>query len=284
LGCKYRPFKEHPYFADVDWDKMSRKELSSPFKPDPALVKTDMLFQLEEVLLNEQKRKKKADKPKTYPPDSPWQLMLDEFKDFDRVVWEQEQRERRRLRAMGHTSSMSGTTYTSETTSHGHVQSITTTTTSSHTDSRTGLSEPSKVRTRDRHHQSSLSDETYRPVERSHRITPAASHLTPLRVDQAQLANIYQDRDRLQRVPQSPGSPTTQHSQIPSQLSNHKGHLIHRSNTRSFNDLRSRASTTAYSAALEDDKRSEYDDLGNFGEDDQEGSDHQSRTATPDVH
>ncbi|RKP06881.1 kinase-like domain-containing protein, partial [Thamnocephalis sphaerospora] len=63
LGCKYRPFKEHPYFSDVVWDKMDRKELSSPFQPDPALVKTDVLYQLEEVLLHEaplqQKRKKK---------------------------------------------------------------------------------------------------------------------------------------------------------------------------------------------------------------------------------
>jgi hypothetical protein len=97
LGCKYRPFKEHPYFHDVEWDKIENKQLSSLFQPDPALVKTDALYHLEEVLLHEaplqHKKRKKSTKPKTYPADSPWQLMLDEFKDFDREVWEKHQRD-----------------------------------------------------------------------------------------------------------------------------------------------------------------------------------------------
>ncbi|KAI8057788.1 kinase-like domain-containing protein [Syncephalis plumigaleata] len=97
LGCKYRPFKEHPYFHDVEWEKMENKQLSSLFQPDPALVKTDALYHLEEVLLHEaplqHKKRKKGTKPKTYPADSPWQLMLDEFKDFDREVWEKHQRD-----------------------------------------------------------------------------------------------------------------------------------------------------------------------------------------------
>jgi hypothetical protein len=26
--------KNHPFFADIDWEKMARKEIHAPFRPD----------------------------------------------------------------------------------------------------------------------------------------------------------------------------------------------------------------------------------------------------------
>ena len=47
LGSKYRPFKEHPYFHDIDWDKLENKQLSSEFQPDPALGEEDVVVDQE---------------------------------------------------------------------------------------------------------------------------------------------------------------------------------------------------------------------------------------------
>lgn len=36
LGAKYgiEEIKSHPWFADIDWVKLARKEIKPPFKPD----------------------------------------------------------------------------------------------------------------------------------------------------------------------------------------------------------------------------------------------------------
>ena len=37
-------FKSHSFFGDIDWDKMMKKELPVPFKPDPSKLHFDDEF------------------------------------------------------------------------------------------------------------------------------------------------------------------------------------------------------------------------------------------------
>lgn len=62
LGCgpnAQQRLREHPWFRDVDWDVMARKEGKPPFVPDPAKVNFDATYELEEMLLEDKPLKAK---------------------------------------------------------------------------------------------------------------------------------------------------------------------------------------------------------------------------------
>ncbi|KAI9229925.1 MAG: AGC/YANK protein kinase [Piptocephalis tieghemiana] len=91
LGSKGHPIRQHPFFANVDWTSMERKALPAPFQPDPALVKTDALYHLEEVLLHDAplqpkdvRRGQRPGRKEEEVEGSPWNLMRVKFTDFDR--------------------------------------------------------------------------------------------------------------------------------------------------------------------------------------------------------
>lgn len=73
LGCGpdgVKKFKEHPFFADIDWEKLAHKEMKPPFVPDNAKVNFDATYELEEMLLEDNplkakpRRKKRSNGPR----------------------------------------------------------------------------------------------------------------------------------------------------------------------------------------------------------------------------
>jgi len=55
LGCKngIEDFKNHPWFSDVNWDALERKEATPPFEPDSKKANFDATHELEELLLED---------------------------------------------------------------------------------------------------------------------------------------------------------------------------------------------------------------------------------------
>lgn len=56
LGCTsagLTDVKQHPFFADVPWDRLESKELQAPFVPDAKMMHFDPTHELEELLLEE---------------------------------------------------------------------------------------------------------------------------------------------------------------------------------------------------------------------------------------
>jgi len=70
LGCGpdgLEDIKKHPFFSDIDWEKLIRKEVQPPFVPDSNKVNFDATFELEEMLLEDnplKARPRKKRKPK----------------------------------------------------------------------------------------------------------------------------------------------------------------------------------------------------------------------------
>nr|CAG8497727.1 3439_t:CDS:2 [Entrophospora candida] len=63
LGCNgIEEIKQHPWFKDIEWDKLDTKQATPPFVPDPKRANFDATYELEELLLedNPLKVKKRA--------------------------------------------------------------------------------------------------------------------------------------------------------------------------------------------------------------------------------
>ncbi|EPZ33161.1 kinase-like protein [Rozella allomycis CSF55] len=87
LGCRGAGFEEikaHPWFQDLDWDLLVKKELTAPFIPDQKRANFDATYELEELLLedNPLKAKKRQYKPGETKLSKEMQIIEDKFTPF----------------------------------------------------------------------------------------------------------------------------------------------------------------------------------------------------------
>ncbi|ORX88040.1 hypothetical protein K493DRAFT_195296, partial [Basidiobolus meristosporus CBS 931.73] len=89
LGCGENGFtrlKAHPWFTDIEWDKLLTKEAKPPFEPDSKHANFDATHELEELLLEENplKARKRMDPSKrTKPLPKEMQAMEEKFLVYD---------------------------------------------------------------------------------------------------------------------------------------------------------------------------------------------------------
>lgn len=99
LGCgenEHDAIRDHPWFKDMDWELIARKEATPPFQPDPSKANFDATHELEELFLEDhplkvKKRKRVDNENGTIKPkfgEDPTvtkqlQLMEKKFKDYD---------------------------------------------------------------------------------------------------------------------------------------------------------------------------------------------------------
>lgn len=89
LGCRngIEDFKNHPWFAGIDWRALEAKEATPPFEPDNKKANFDATHELEELLLedNPLKAKKRDEKRdmNTLSPD--YRQMEEHFLPFDHM-------------------------------------------------------------------------------------------------------------------------------------------------------------------------------------------------------
>ncbi|KAF9930802.1 hypothetical protein FBU30_011251 [Linnemannia zychae] len=122
LGCTPEgldAFKQHPWFHNVDWDKLVTKEAVPPFEPDSKRANFDATHELEELLMedNPLKAKKRAQTSPEVELSSEMQLMEDKFivYDFTKV---------KRSHSLSRPTSTGGKNLLrSGSTSHGHHES-----------------------------------------------------------------------------------------------------------------------------------------------------------------
>jgi len=70
LGCGptgFEDIKNHPFFSDIDWEKLVQKGVQPPFVPDSNKVNFDATFELEEMLLEDNPLKARPRKKKRKP-------------------------------------------------------------------------------------------------------------------------------------------------------------------------------------------------------------------------
>jgi serine/threonine protein kinase len=56
LGCgptRWEEVKRHPFFRNIDWDKIANKEIMAPVQPDPLVPNYDTMYEMDELLLEE---------------------------------------------------------------------------------------------------------------------------------------------------------------------------------------------------------------------------------------
>ncbi|KAG0367512.1 hypothetical protein BGX24_003197 [Mortierella sp. AD032] len=88
LGCTPEgldEFKQHPWFQNIEWDKLVTKEATPPFEPDSKRANFDATHELEELLMedNPLKAKKRAQTSPEVELSSEMQLMEDKFIIYD---------------------------------------------------------------------------------------------------------------------------------------------------------------------------------------------------------
>ncbi|KAF9080590.1 hypothetical protein BGX23_001926, partial [Mortierella sp. AD031] len=88
LGCTPEgldAFKQHPWFQDIEWDKLATKEATPPFEPDSKRANFDATHELEELLMedNPLKAKKRAQTSPEVELSSEMQQMEDKFIIYD---------------------------------------------------------------------------------------------------------------------------------------------------------------------------------------------------------
>jgi len=92
LGCtapgslqSFLDFQEHPWFEDIDWDKLTNKEIMPPFVPDAKRDNYNPTHELERLLLDEDTpRARKRDPKRIVENLSPEMRMLEEdFLNYD---------------------------------------------------------------------------------------------------------------------------------------------------------------------------------------------------------
>ncbi|KAG0324654.1 hypothetical protein BGZ99_001591 [Dissophora globulifera] len=88
LGCTSEGldgFKKHPWFHDINWEKLVTKEAVPPFEPDSKRANFDATHELEELLMedNPLKAKKRAQTTPETELSSEMQLMEDKFTVYD---------------------------------------------------------------------------------------------------------------------------------------------------------------------------------------------------------
>ncbi|KAF9907510.1 hypothetical protein EC991_010891 [Linnemannia zychae] len=88
LGCTPEgldAFKKHPWFQNIEWDKLVTKEATPPFEPDSKRANFDATHELEELLMedNPLKAKKRAQTSPEVELSSEMQLMEDKFIIYD---------------------------------------------------------------------------------------------------------------------------------------------------------------------------------------------------------
>ncbi|KAG0256234.1 hypothetical protein BGZ95_005549, partial [Linnemannia exigua] len=88
LGCTPEgldAFKQHPWFQNIEWDKLVTKEATPPFEPDSKRANFDATHELEELLMedNPLKAKKRAQTSPEVELSSEMQLMEDKFIIYD---------------------------------------------------------------------------------------------------------------------------------------------------------------------------------------------------------
>ncbi|KAF9134350.1 hypothetical protein BGW39_007367 [Mortierella sp. 14UC] len=88
LGCTPEgldAFKQHPWFQNIEWDKLVAKEAIPPFEPDSKRANFDATHELEELLMedNPLKAKKRAQTSPEVELSSEMQLMEDKFIIYD---------------------------------------------------------------------------------------------------------------------------------------------------------------------------------------------------------
>ncbi|KAG0214635.1 hypothetical protein BGX28_001673 [Mortierella sp. GBA30] len=88
LGCTPEgmdAFKKHPWFRDIEWDKLITKESIPPFEPDSRRANFDATHELEELLMedNPLKAKKRVQANPDTELSSEMQMMEDKFIVYD---------------------------------------------------------------------------------------------------------------------------------------------------------------------------------------------------------
>ncbi|KAF9585196.1 hypothetical protein BGW38_003466 [Lunasporangiospora selenospora] len=88
LGCTQDgldAFKKHPWFKDIEWDKLVTKEAIPPFEPDSKRANFDATHELEELLMedNPLKAKKRAQTTPETELSVEMQMMEDKFLIYD---------------------------------------------------------------------------------------------------------------------------------------------------------------------------------------------------------
>lgn len=89
MGCRngLNDFKSHPWFADIDWDALIRKQVIPPFEPDSKKANFDATHELEELLLEDNPLKaRKRDEKRDINTLSPELRQMEEhFLPFDHL-------------------------------------------------------------------------------------------------------------------------------------------------------------------------------------------------------
>ncbi|ORY03171.1 putative camp-dependent protein kinase [Basidiobolus meristosporus CBS 931.73] len=89
LGCGdggFERMKEHPWFKDIEWEKLPTKEAKPPFEPDSKHANFDATHELEELLLEDnplKARKRKDPSKRTKPLPKEMQVMEERFLMYD---------------------------------------------------------------------------------------------------------------------------------------------------------------------------------------------------------
>ncbi|KAK9727971.1 hypothetical protein K7432_001423 [Basidiobolus ranarum] len=89
LGCGddgFARLKAHPWFKDMDWEKLLTKEAQPPFEPDSKHANFDATHELEELLLEDnplKARKRKDPSKRTKPLTREMQAMEERFLMYD---------------------------------------------------------------------------------------------------------------------------------------------------------------------------------------------------------
>jgi len=89
LGCKgmggVEAFKQHPWFKDIDWEVLERKEAIPPFEPDSKKANFDATHELEELLLEDNPLKAKKRNPNldVSQLSADYRLMEQSFTPYD---------------------------------------------------------------------------------------------------------------------------------------------------------------------------------------------------------
>ena len=81
-------FKKHPWFADIDFDRLMEKEVQPPFVPDLNRTNFDVSHELDEFLMVEKtlthsQRKKNVDIDKMKPE---YRMLEEQFTVYDHTV------------------------------------------------------------------------------------------------------------------------------------------------------------------------------------------------------